>query len=96
MPEGKLKKGEIGTKYTLDFLLDPHHWTEIINSVPEFRLVEIGDGCTMDVFLYALESVGSMNKTVYPELSLHLTAWWFLMILFLTRNVQRDIETIVD
>ncbi|KAM1432581.1 hypothetical protein EV1_014557 [Malus domestica] len=34
-------------------------------------------------------------QKVYPALSLHFPAWWFLKSVFLPRNVQRDIEIIL-
>ncbi|KAM2117603.1 hypothetical protein ACFX1Q_010696 [Malus domestica] len=90
----KMLKRELAQTYVPDLSLDPHHWMEITKSVPNFLLVEIRERCTLDVFLYAFESLGIGNK-VYLEFSLHCPDWWFLTNSFLTRNVQSDTETIL-
>lgn len=71
----KMQQSAIGQKYRPDLFLDPHTWMKIPKSVPDFLLVEIGERCTRNVFIYAFESVRIVNKKVYPILSLHFPDW---------------------
>ncbi|KAM1018155.1 hypothetical protein ACFX2C_039810 [Malus domestica] len=68
---------------------------EIPKSVPDFLLVEIGERCTRDVFIYVFESVCIVNKNVYPALYHFISLIGFINNSFLTRYVQRDIEIIL-